>query len=201
MPSSQTAKDEFWSLSGELTLPASQVVPNIGVLFSRLEQLVKAGRIEQALALAERAVQKSDNADTRSALAGVCLVAGDVKRAEANYTEALCSRPEHFVALLGLGQLRLNNGDATQAIALLETALRIVPQDVNARHLLARSLAMKQRFAEALNLFTSLVAEVPDNAEIWCGYARALATVGKTNEAVLAYKKAAELDPNSAVIQ
>jgi tetratricopeptide (TPR) repeat protein len=164
-------------------------------LLSEAQRHLFAGEIPRAMACAEQALTIADNPNTRLAMATVCLLAKDFKRAEMNYHEVLRQRPNHFKALLGLGQLKLNTNDPETAISVLRAAVSADPKNPDARHLLARSYGLLRRFDEALELFRALVVDVPKNADVWAGYARALTRQGSPKEAIEAYKTALELNP------
>ncbi|RIX31510.1 hypothetical protein D3M59_00295 [Sphingomonas edaphi] len=55
-------------------------------------------------------------------------------------------------------------------------------------------------YGEALKLITKLKQRVPDNSQIWLEESGALASVGRMAEAVVAARRAAELDPLSPAV-
>jgi Flp pilus assembly protein TadD len=198
MSTSKKAPPDFWSMGGTVV---KRRTSNIDALLAKTQSRLTAGDLQQALALAQQAVQTADNASSRHVLATVYLLAGQMKAAETNYKNALRHDPHHFKALLGLGQLKLNSYKAQAALQLLKAAVAVDAKNVDARHLLARAYGANGQMDEALKLFTKLVAEVPKDADIRAGYARALLLSGATEESIEAYKSAAKLKPSDDAIE
>jgi len=200
MASGRKAPPNFWSMGGTASV-VKRRSSKIGALLAETQSRLKAGDLQKALALAQQAVQTADNANSRLALATVLLVAGDLKGAESNYMSALRHEPQHFKALLGLGQLKLNTYKAQAALQLLKAAVAVDPRNIDAQHLLARAYGANGEMDEARKLFTKLVSQAPRDADIRAGYARALLLSGATEESIKAYKSAAELKPSDDAIE
>jgi tetratricopeptide (TPR) repeat protein len=196
MASGKKAPPNFWSMGSTASLAVRPAAPGRDSLLAEAQSRLKAGDLSKAMALAQQAVKMADNASTRLALATVCLVAGDLRHAESNYVKALQHQPRHFKALLGLGQLKLNSSKAQEAIQLLKAAVEIEPQNIDARHLLARSYGLNSQIDDALALFEPLTRDAPHSPEIWAGYGRTLMFKGKAENAIEAYKQAIALNPS-----
>ena len=97
--------------------------------------------------------------------------------------------------------MKLNERRAVDALAVLSRAVHLEPENVDARHLLARTYGMLLRFEEAVVAFEIVNRQQPNNAEILAGYARALGNAGRTTEALDTYRKAAALNPNDDAAQ
>ncbi len=83
-----------------------------------------------------------------------------------------------------------------EEIHLLQAVLKATPQDGRAAYYLGNALASKFRYSEALEASRIAAQFDPKNAVAHRNHARALAMVaGKTNEAVKAFERAIELDP------
>ncbi|HEY7763911.1 MAG TPA: sulfotransferase [Aestuariivirgaceae bacterium] len=194
------ASPQFWSM-GSTNRKSSNPQERLKSLIDQAQALLHAGKQGEAMRAAQEALQIADIAITRVALAAINLVRGDVKEAEANYRKALSHNPRHITALLGLGQLKLNSGKAPAAIQVLQAALDVSPGNLDARHLLARAYGLSKRYEEARKLFEALIAERPQAADIWLGYAHALSALGEVDGAVTAYRRALKLNPNDHRLQ
>jgi tetratricopeptide (TPR) repeat protein len=105
---------------------------------------------------------------------------------------------------LGVCYQRL--GRAKDAVKLLERAVVEAPWNPAIRMRLAQSLqaagrtdAAQQQFDAVIKAFEMVVAQTPESVEARLDFASVLNQVGRTDEAEREYKKALELDPNSAV--
>jgi Flp pilus assembly protein TadD len=200
MASSRKTPPNFWSMGATASL-AKRQGPKIDALLAKAQSCLKAGDLKRALVLAQQAVQTVDNAMSRLALATVYHVAGDVKAAESNYVSALRHEPQHFKALLGLGQLKLNASKVQSAIELLKAAVEVDPRNTDARHFLARAYSVNGQLGEALKLFTKLISEAPRDADMRAGYARALLLSGSAEASIKEFKIAGELKPLEDTIE
>jgi tetratricopeptide (TPR) repeat protein len=202
MTDRKDARAKFNKMGITVKAPLSPIPTDARALLVEAQHLFKAGQKQKALALAEKATKLSTRPDIRAAFATMLLLAGDPTQAENNYRVVLREKPDFFSALLGLGQLTLNASRGEEAIQLLEAAVRVDPRSIDARHLLARSYGLNRRSSEAVALFETLIKEAPTSAQIWAGYARALAKTGPEalNRAIEAYEKAAVLNPNDDAI-
>jgi tetratricopeptide (TPR) repeat protein len=195
------ASPGFWSMGTTKRQAHGGAHARVGALLHEAQSLLNAGKPAEALGPAREALKLADTAVTRVAVAGLCLVKGDLAEAEANYHKALAHNPRHIIALLGLGQLKLNSGKAQAAIQTLEKALVESPGHADARHLLARAYGLSKRYEDACNLFETLIKEKPQAADIWLGYAHALSNMGRADAAVTAYRRALKLNPDNYRLQ
>jgi tetratricopeptide (TPR) repeat protein len=201
MAESGKAAPKFWSMGSGTRPLTGQASATVGALLTETQNHMNAGKLSEAAQLAQQAVKIADTAITRVALAAVSLVKGDLEGAETNYLKALAHRPDHFKALLGLGQLKLNRGQGPEAVRLLQNALKSSPGNPDARHLLARAYALNGRLDQALELFEALKVEKPQAADVWLGYAHTLSALGKADPAVAAYRHALKLNPKDHRLQ
>src|SRR5262245_25428617 len=195
------ASPGFWSTSAAKQQASGGVQARVGALLSEAQRLLNVGKPTEALGPAQEALRLADTAVTRVAVASISLLKGDLEDAEENYKKALAHNPRYVTALLGLGQLKLNSGKSQAAIRTLEKALETAPGHLDARHLLARAYGLAKRYEDACRLFEVLVRERAQAADIWLGYAHALAKLGRADDAVTAYRRALKLNPDDHRLQ
>ena len=90
---------------------------------------------------------------------------GRLREADQAYRAVLLQQPHHFEALHWLGVLRLQQGDAAEAAALISKAVEQRPQALDALSNLAAALTMLNRSAEALAICDRILAAKPHDAE------------------------------------
>jgi len=89
---------------------------------------------------------------------------------------------------------RLREDRQAEAIPLLQSELRMRPNNDDARLLLARVLSWQRRYEESLAEYRELLAKKPDDATLRAGYARVLAWSGRNQEAAREFKTAIQAD-------
>jgi len=134
------------------------------------------------------AAEHSDCVEALRLLGGLRLGFGDAAGAEALLRRALALDPDWAPTLATLGELLLNGGRPDEAEPLLRRAATKLPQ---AALLLARHCNDSQRPAEALALLAPLCAAGPVNAELAAQHVAALGALGRRDEAVDFYRRAA----------
>jgi tetratricopeptide (TPR) repeat protein len=134
-----------------------------------------AARFDEALALHER---------------------GELAAAERIYRDLLASDAEHFGALLHLGMVELQAGDAQAAESTLGRALAQSPGSGDVHSTLAAALHVQQRFEDAVSEYEQALLLDPDRAETHYGLATSLAALGRAEEAIACYGRALVLDPD-----
>lgn len=123
---------------------------------------------------------------------------GRPEPAEACYREILERQPRSFEALHLLGLLKLQLGDAVEAIPWLERAERFKPADAATQTLLGIALQVTGRMDDALPHFKQAAILEPHSAEFHYNYGKALRQAGKLDDARTAYQKAVALRPDHA---
>jgi tetratricopeptide (TPR) repeat protein len=76
-----------------------------------------------------------------------------------------------------------------QAETLLQSALQIQPDNINAKILLGYVYSHEKQYAKAEALFTEAAAAKSNNLWLWANWGEMLAAEGKTDEAVLKYRQ------------
>jgi tetratricopeptide (TPR) repeat protein len=101
---------------------------------------------------------------------------------------------DNFVALHGLGTVRLLRGDAAGALPLLAEAVRLKPHWAGARADLADDLAHQGRLDDAIGNFQEAVRQRPDDPTLQARFAAVLVQRGWLDEAITHYETAVRLD-------
>lgn len=125
--------------------------------------------------------------------------AGDLARALTLAQAALARGLEHplVLNLAALGHER--RGELDQALALLERAVRVAPDDVGSRNALGLCLMQLERAEEALAQFDALVALDPALPYAHASRGNALLAIGAMAAAEDAYGRALERDPGQGI--
>lgn len=79
-----------------------------------------------------------------------------------------------------------------QAETLLDSALRIRPDSVNAKILIGYVYVNQQRFSEAERLFVEAARESPPNVWLWTNWGELLEMQGRADQAEIKYREALE---------
>jgi tetratricopeptide (TPR) repeat protein len=134
-----------------------------------------------------------DCAEALRLLGGLRLGFGDAESAEVLLRRALALDPNWAPTLATLGELLLNSGRHDEAESLLRRAATKLPQ---AALLLARHCNDQRRPAEALALLAPFCVNGSVNAELAAQHVTALAALGRADEAVAFYQRAADAAPD-----
>ncbi|WP_426662468.1 tetratricopeptide repeat protein [Rhodanobacter aciditrophus] len=161
----------------------------------RAGALLQAGDLRHAHELLQAAVaEHPDCAEALRLLGGLRQHFGDAEGAEALLRRALALDPGWAPTLATLGELLLNAGRDAEAEPLLRRAATKLPQ---AALRLARHCNDNQRPADALVLLAPLCAAGNAvSAELATQHVAALAALGRHDEAVARYRRAAEAAPD-----
>lgn len=104
------------------------------------------------------------------------------------------------VAHRHLADLYLEEDDAERAIAQMERALAVVPDDADTRRTLAHVLIEQGSSRKALPHLERLIADRPDSTEVLIDIATAQRLLGNLDAAVKALERAYELEPNDPFV-
>ncbi|MEX2317560.1 MAG: FG-GAP-like repeat-containing protein [Pirellulales bacterium] len=109
-----------------------------------------------------------------------------------------------FAILGNIAKAQLENGEYQKAIATLERALKLKPESLAMRRNLARARFLHGQYAQALDELRRIEEKAPSAATAYLMglSAKHLANAQKVppSEAVAAFKRAVELDPNEAAL-
>ena len=110
-------------------------------------------------------------------------------------------KPPDFRELLRQGTRALQQGQASQAVRLLEQAHRLDPDNPDAALNLGGAYILAKKFNRAVDILELLSQREPDNPMVWTNLGAAylgnpvLAGDEQQQRAIAAFKKALELDP------
>jgi predicted O-linked N-acetylglucosamine transferase (SPINDLY family) len=121
--------------------------------------------------------------------------AGKLEEARALCVQALALGPREPQALILLGIIAAQTGDATRAVALFDEALRLEPDSIPAGLNLGNALRLLGRPAEALSAYEACLAIAPEHAPAHHLRGKALAQLHQHEAALVSQERAIALDP------
>ncbi len=133
-----------------------------------------------------------------SVMATVVNMAGDPTGAVNLLERAIALAPKNSSYHRQLGLLLSNLGNAPAARSHLETAVSLVPTDVDAWLLLYQLLTKTGDTAGAGQVLANGLARCPDSSSLHLEQARRWMAAGRLNEAVIEYQEAQRLNPSDA---
>ena len=161
--------------------------------------LIKAGRLEEALAAARIAAeQRPDEARSYTLLGQILANLKRLDEAEENFRRALeidPSRKKEIRSLAFLGRMSWQWDRLQAAEKFLSRALELDPGNREALEYLARSYLSRKRYHEALDMYRKLAEVDPGNATTHNNIAGILYYLGQSEAAVRSFERALSLDP------
>lgn len=124
--------------------------------------------------------------------------AGDLPAARSLYLELLARDASNSTALFRLAVIDLQEGAPADAIAHLQRAIDIEPQQRRYREALAQAYAMAGQHADAAQTYRGLLADDASSSELWFAFATALQAQGAFAEAADAWRAVTEREPHRA---
>lgn len=121
--------------------------------------------------------------------------AGRLDEAARRYESVLKARSEDGTALMLLGALRLQQGDAQAAAKLLRRAANRRPTDPTPRYNLGIALNRLGQHDEAIAALDTVTAAHPDHADAWKALGDARHAMGDAAGALAAFRRAVALRP------
>jgi tetratricopeptide (TPR) repeat protein len=122
------------------------VWPTIAISHRR----VKEGRVDEAVALARKAIDAGGGAPAQAALGHALQAKGDMAGAEAAYRAAIAADETRVAPIIGLAKALRNSGRAAEAETLLNQVLEASPGAVEAYKEMARVKIALGRAQEAV---------------------------------------------------
>jgi tetratricopeptide (TPR) repeat protein len=178
---------------------AVQLAPTPANLAVLTRAQVRARENTAALQTAEKAVQGGASAAaSHEALGEAQLAAGKAVEAAASFRKALELDPKLSVARVGLAQSLMAQGKATEAIAEAKKATEMDPNSgaAFAAHGMAILADNRNNAAAALNEAGQAAYLAPRNADVQVMVGRIFEQSGNLDQAVAAFKRALEADPD-----
>ncbi|MGI9246129.1 MAG: sulfotransferase [Steroidobacteraceae bacterium] len=136
-----------------------------------------------------------DNVEALRMLAEVLARAGRQAEAERSLARVLELAPDFKAARYNHAVVLLQLGRATDCLAVLDRLLATDARNPIWLNLRANALVAIGEYDLAAAAYASVLARYPGNARIWLAYGHALRTAGRTDEAVIAYRKSLGLAP------
>ena len=166
--------------------------PDLAEAYAAFDQ----GRLETAEALVRRRLHEGTNEVAAfTLLAAIALRHGDDLAEAAALNEVLQRAVCDGAAREQLTGLMLRQGRTEQALPLIERLLAAEPGNSAYGVLKVLALQLSERHAEGLALVTQLIADHSDQADLWLLAGNQQRYIGRTREAVDAYRRAIELRP------
>ena len=187
--------EAFYRRSLAIDPAQPQAHHNLGLLLNVL------GRTDESIAALREAVRlKSNYAEAHLNLALALSLRGDHEAAEKSCRDALRYQPNYLLAKQTLSAELCALGRPKEAEQLLRRTLAAGVQGARQaaalEHNLAMALKQQERFHEALALFDTAQARVPDMPAVDCNRASTLQQLGRIEEAARSYARAAARDPS-----
>ena len=174
--------------------------PDAGLARSRLviEQAIAALRvgdpIEAELVLRRHLLEQPGDSETLAKLAEIAIDQRRMEEAAVLLRRAASAdpSPDRHIALIGHLQAFAGAAIALRELQTLPPAVRGAFA-VRARE--ASLLEQLGHYDRQIGLFEELAAEAPGNPALWTSYGNALKTVGRTDDAIAAVRRAIAVEP------
>lgn len=143
--------------------------PETAELYLMLGQaLDNAGDGESAIAALEQAIALSENAplpDEHFDLGYILWKQRQFDRAEAEFRKELSRAPDHAPSTYYLGNIALERGDVKNAVSLLESAARAIPEDFAVHYDLGKALLQSGQISDAIEALGTAITLNPKKAD------------------------------------
>ncbi|KAF1716061.1 hypothetical protein CSC74_12925 [Pseudoxanthomonas yeongjuensis] len=142
-----------------------------------------------------RLAEAPSDVDALRLLAMIAIRAGHAADAERLLRSAIAYRPDFILGHADLSSLLCRLGRADEALALLDREIARHSTDLWPLSIKSGVLAAERRIEESLPVHEALVARAPESSVLWMNYGHALKTIGRTEQAVAAFRRSLQLDP------
>jgi tetratricopeptide (TPR) repeat protein len=109
---------------------------------------------------------------------------------------AAAMNPYDSTVLTRVGSAEESIGHADEAVAALTRAAALNPHNATLQHACARAMIASGRYADAYELYKRMLVIFPRDSDALINYGVLAARLGHPDEAIDAWQKAAEVDPN-----
>jgi tetratricopeptide (TPR) repeat protein len=176
------------------------VLPVTDPQLARAARLLAAGEHQAAAAvLCEFLARHGEDVAALRMLSEAHARADRPDLAEQRLRRCLELTPGFGFARHSLGQLLNGLGRYDEALAEARELLRRDPSNKGSERLLAATQNFRGEFAEVLSIYERHLATNATQPTIWMSYGHVLKTVGRTEEAIAAYRKCIELAPTAGL--
>lgn len=167
-----------------LNQPRSAMV-NSNLLENHAQQLIQAGKYDEAEPLVKRILAFNNNSPTGLYLMGVLeLERGARVQAESQLRRCIKIAPRHFGALANLGNLLLGSGKSTEALTWYRAAIKLQPDNHALLYNTGQCLRTLGRFDEAIATYRRALKLKPDFVTAACDLGIAQVLAGQATEAL-----------------
>jgi tetratricopeptide (TPR) repeat protein len=111
------------------------------------------------------------------------------------FSHTLSVTKNNHIILTNMGASLAEQGKFEEAIPHYQEALRIKPDDVDARYNLANALARQGKTEEAVSHYAGVLQAQPDSAAVHNNMGIALSQLGRTDEAIVHFREAIRIKP------
>jgi putative PEP-CTERM system TPR-repeat lipoprotein len=162
--------------------------------------LLHQKHLDDAAAEAEKAVQQDKNsAISHSILGSVLAAKGMNEEAMAEFNKATELNPRMADAYLKKGLLDIGGGREAAAENDMEVAVKVAPDVIGSRMMLAAYLIKQQKYAKALTVFEQGIRGVKEDAVLYNDMAGAAFAMKKESDGLAYLQKAKSANPGYAL--
>jgi tetratricopeptide (TPR) repeat protein len=156
------------------------------------------GDIDAALSEYETALRLEPDDTTTLFNAGKLLASvGRLDDAKIMLERVTDIDPDDATAWIALGEVYEDLDSLEDAVESYKRAVEINPSDIRARCLVARACTLLGMLDEAEWEFMQVLADEPESGSAWAGLGEVLLAGERFEEAVVAFKRAIEIEPTS----
>ena len=177
-----------------LSLPIFAQAPDPAREAQRAQELVVAGKLDEAIRIYQDLVRVSPNNPVL--LLNLCVAEYSAKHyrdAIATAAAALQLQPDLLPARLFLGASHLELGEFSTAVDSLQLVVAANPRERNGRLMLGEALLGAGQPAAAVEHFQAAAEMLPDNPRVWYGMGRAQESLGRISAAKESWERLAAL--------
>lgn len=146
--------------------------------------------------LRARLLDQPTDVEALRMMAELAVLLGLQEGAEQLFRYALELEPGFAAAKLGLAKHLHRQNRNEEALVIIAEVLGADPRNENALYMKAVVLGHAGRFEETVDIYRDLVGRSPHQARLWASFGRSLKTLGRTEEGIEAFRRAAEIDPS-----
>ncbi len=167
------------------------LINEVGYCLFRLDRYDEAAEMLQAAY--DRGIVTANICNN---LASAYGQAGEAEKAEAMLKQAIELNPDDPVFMDNLGGVYMLMGRLHEALAMFEAAHAAMPDDVDKAVDLAACLVALGRTDQAIDMLSALAERAPDEPSIWNELGNAYMQQNRKVDALAAFEKGLEADPN-----